>query len=186
MAERRSGVGAALLAVGGIALGHIASYSLAIPAADARETHLAATGHGSFGLVSAAAVVAALAGLAVVVKTTMSHAGSLGFRACAVRLAGIQAPGFLLLELAERRFAFVEAVGDPAVIVGFLVQVLVALAGAAFLTLLVRTVEAIVAPRRRHPRAARSFPKAGRTVPIRISAFLGGSRLRAPPLPLAS
>lgn len=186
MADNRSRLGAALFALGGIALGHIVGYSLAIPAADVREAHLAATGHGSFGLVSAVALVVASGGIGVLVATSMSRTGSDGFQERAVRLGGIQTSGFLVLELVERRFALGEVLGDPAVIVGFLVQVLVALAGAALLTLLVRTVAAFNAGRRRVSRPARSFPKAGRTVPIRISAFLGGSRLRAPPLPLAS
>jgi len=168
------------LAAGGVAVGHVLGYALAQPDPELRAAHLAATGHGSFGLLACVAGVAALvavAGVAWRAATGRDHRGpALG------RLAAIQPLAFALVELAERGFSVPAAVRDPSVLVGLVLQVVVAAALAHLVRGVVRAAGLLA--RRPPPPARRDAPRPLPNDPVvpRPRLLLGAPR-RAPPLP---
>ncbi|HKX25655.1 MAG TPA: hypothetical protein VJP08_04980, partial [Actinomycetota bacterium] len=94
---------------------------------------------------------------------------------------------FLLVEVAERHADLGRALSDPAVLVGVVVQALVAVALAALLYGVTRGVVAVVQRRRRARILTRppSQPASQLRVPHR-PALLAAPRLRAPPLILVA
>jgi hypothetical protein len=175
---------AGLAAWVGLVLGHVASYALAYPSGQARHAHLLLTGHGWMGpaLVSLAAAVPAV--LAVAAARSARH-GPLAVRPLATRLLGVQILAFLLVEVAERHADLGRALSDPAVLVGVVVQALVAVAVAALLSGFTRGVVAVVRRRRRARLLTRpdSQPASQLRAPHR-PALLASPRRRAPPLAL--
>jgi hypothetical protein len=168
------------LAAGGVAAGHALGYALAQPDPALRAAHLAATGHGSFGLLACAAGVAALVAVAGV--AWRAAAGSAD-RAPAFRhVAAAQVLAFGLLEVVERGFSPAAAARDPAVLVGLLLQVAVAGALAHLVRGVVRAAR-LLAPRPRTP-GRRDAPRPLPDDPVvPRSRLLLGTPRRAPPLP---
>jgi hypothetical protein len=138
---------AGLAAWVGLVLGHVASYALAYPSGQARHAHLLLTGHGWMGpaLVSLAAAVPAVLAVAA---ARSAGTGPLAVRPLAARLIGVQILAFLLVEVAERHADLGRALSDPAVLVGVVVQALVAVALAVLLNGFTRGVVAVVRRRR--------------------------------------
>jgi hypothetical protein len=175
---------AGLAAWVGLVLGHVASYALVYPSDQAGHTHLLLTGHGWMGpaLVSLAAAVPAV--LAVAAARSARN-GPLAVRPLATRLIGAQIAAFLLVEVAERHADLGRALSDPAVLVGVMVQALVAVALAALLSGFTRGVVAVARRRQRARILTRpaSRPASQLRVPHR-PALLAAPRRRAPPLAL--
>jgi hypothetical protein len=178
---------AGLAAWVGLLLGHVASYALAYPSGQARHAHLLLTGHGWMGpaLVSLAAAVPAV--LAVAAARSARN-GPLAVRPLAARLIGAQILAFLLVEVAERQADLGRALSDPAVLVGVVVQALVAVALAVLLNGFTRGVVALVRRRRRAGILARPTSQRAASVPLVPArpAFLAAPRRRAPPAALVA
>jgi len=168
------------LAAGGVVAGHALGYALAQPDPALRAAHLAATGHASFGLL---ACVATAAALLAVGRVAWRAAAGRGDRSPAFgHLAGVQVLAFALVEVAERGFSAAAAARDPAVLIGLLLQVLVAVLLARLVGGVAR-VARLLARRPRRPargeprRACPDDPLAPR------SPLLLDAPRRAPPLP---
>jgi hypothetical protein len=172
------------LATAGAISGHLLGYLVVYPYSNDRQVHLAVSGHGSFGTL--AAVATAAGALALVVLTIRAcRKQALEFRWLAGRLVTLQLVIFAVLELAERGFDPAGTLADPAVLVGFAAQVLVALAVAV----LARGVEDLVRSiRSRIPRTLRAPPRlprpAATAFPPGRSVLQWDARRRAPPVPL--
>jgi hypothetical protein len=177
---------AGLAAWVGLVLGHVASYAVAYPSGQARHAHLLLTGHGWMGpaLVSLAAAVPAVLAIAA---ARSARNGPLAVRPLAARLIGVQVLAFLLVEVAERHADLGRALSDPAVLIGVVVQALVAVALATLLNGFTRSVVAMV--RRRRRTRIRTRPASQRAaqllVPLR-PALLAAPRRRAPPVVLVA
>jgi hypothetical protein len=175
------------LAFAGAVAGHILGYLVSFPGANARLAALLGTGHGSFGQLAAGAVVAAAAAL---VALTIRARGreAIGFRWLTARLVPLQLAIFFSLEFIERGFDPEQTFDDPAVLVGLVAQVIVALGaalvarGAQEVARSIRSAGALCALRAlaRLPRPARasSLPHSRRG--------RWDARRRAPPLPQAA
>jgi len=156
------------LAFAGAVGGHMLAYALVEPGEHERTELLLSTGHGLWPVVAALALAALVAGLAGCLRDgARCLLGPPYHRALyastAGTLAAVQVCSFVLLETAERTLAhghLHHVMGEPAVVVGMVVQVVSALIGAALLVLFERVVEHL---RDREPRSAvRSAP----SVPI--------------------
>jgi hypothetical protein len=170
----------------GLVLGHVASYALAYPSGQTRHAHLLLTGHGWMGpaLVSLAAAIPAVLAVAA---ARSARIGPLILRPLATRLTGAQIAAFLLVEVAERHADLGRALSDPAVLVGVVVQALVAVALALLLSGFTRGVVAVVRRRHRARILTRlpSQPAVQLLVPHPL-ALLAVPRRRAPPLVLVA
>jgi hypothetical protein len=181
--RRRDGVIAAGTAWAGLVLGHLLAYALAYPEEGTRRAHLAATGHGWLDLVS-------LSLLAVIPAVLLlMTAGAIRGRPAVTawsRLAALQVPAFLLIELAERGSAIGGAFSDPAVLLGMVLQLVVA--GVAALLLRGFAVLAAAVARRRHSRERTEGAGSPALPPLAPSHLLRlvRARRRAPPVPIAS
>jgi hypothetical protein len=154
---------------------------------------LAATGHNYF--VYLAALVTALsvfllsryASRRLSDKASPEVSGVQLFAQAAVRLIFLQVVGFLALEFIERlasAHGMTNVLAEPAVQLGLLFQVVVAVAGALILSLFAGAVEAIrrrtrFASARRH--TVRIYPKVTATRPRRLTLAESGTGLRGPP-----
>jgi len=175
------------LAAAGVVVTHHLAYLVTAPDPHERAELLAAGGHARWSLVVAAALGLLVAGLAGFVRRTLRANGTLApWPYTGGTLALLQGSGFVALEAVER-----AAVGDPGlapllepvVVVGILVQVLVALLGAGLLVVLGGAVRAWVARRSRPRRRTVALPAPDLDLlPARFSAAVaGGGGLRAPP-----
>jgi hypothetical protein len=175
----------------GLLAGHVLTYLVVRPDAQARSALLAHTGHGYLSTAAEVAVLLAIMGCASVL-TRAARAASGGepaaprVRDLAARLALLQCGAFVAMEVSERL-----ASGSPVLVastlwilgLGLALQVAIATVGATVLRWLTRAAEWIVVRLRRAPmpRAAASWPAPPET-PIRGTAALrGGRRVRAPP-----
>jgi hypothetical protein len=175
-------VAVAGLAWGGTIMGHLLSYLLAYPEGPARTGHLAATGHGSFRVAVLTAVAALAIGAGLTVLRALRPRSSFVLRQLALTLAAIQLPGFAFLETAERGFDAAAAVGDPAVLVGLVLQPVLALVLAIAVVGLARSVRALfVTPRRAGRPSSQAEPPPPAPFVDRLG-FLRPRPLRAPPL----
>jgi hypothetical protein len=174
----------ALIAWIGVVLGHLAAYLLTYPNQGLRHIHLAVTGHSWLGLATASALAAIpVVVLVAAIRSVRSDAPWVG-GALALRLAAIQIPAFALLEVLERQWSIGQALSDPAVFVGLVLQPLFAVLAAWILGLVRRVARAIalrifrtrLVPRRSLPRLTweRSAPR---------HWLLLSARRRAPPIP---
>jgi cytochrome bd-type quinol oxidase subunit 2 len=176
------------LAFAGVAFAHGLTFLLVAPNEDARERLLAATGHGYWAYVmplALGALVAALAGFAA--GWRVRPGPDRLFWATAVRLAALQGAGFIILEGSERFFAHASAgqlLADPFLLIGVLVQVALALAGALLLLVVARVVEHLTNGRRWSVRPIRAtHPRGALGVAVpRLRVASGGATLRGPPL----
>jgi hypothetical protein len=138
------------LAVGGIVAGHALAYALAYPIDAVRDAHLDRTGHDGFPVLLLAGLLGA--GAAIIwlgVRSVRSSTDSPG----TTSLLALQVPAFALLELVERGLDVAAFGRDPAVMLGVLLQVLLAFGIAA----LARA--AVIVGRH----LSRSGPRPGRT-----------------------
>jgi hypothetical protein len=182
-AVARRGVIAAGTAWAGLVLGHLLAYAVAYPDDGIRQAHLAATGHGWLDLVT----LSLLAVIPAVVVLT--SASALRGRPAGVtwsRIAALQVPAFLLIEVAERGSAIGGAFSDPAVLLGIAVQLVVAAAAALLLRAVAAIVVAAVRTRRvRTPARTAPPPVLHHLVPPYL-VHLVRSRRRAPPVPIGA
>jgi hypothetical protein len=171
------------LAWSGVVLGHLCAYLLAYPAEAERATRLADTGHGSFPLLLVSALAAIPGILSLLAVRVMRGDRSPSLFSTAVWLAAIQVPAFLAMEFFERGLSLEQMVLEPAVLVGLVIQVLVAVISAVLVKTFVRAVVALTSRLRRLPRQAPArllAPTMGHR-PKRL-VFLTSARRRAPPL----
>lgn len=183
----------ALLALGGLLAGHLASYFVVAPDAHDRAELLAVTGHsdhGTFVTLALAATFAAVIGLFMQrVRARCDRRPSRGRVALALWAA--QTTGFVLLETWERGHGILggaaELVHEPAFLIGLVAQVVVALAATAVVLLVRATVDALLrlfAPRT----AGSSTPSFSRSVARRAHKSIARAawNLRGPPSPVGS
>jgi hypothetical protein len=168
----------------GLVLGHLLAYWLAYPRDAARRIHLTETGHGWLDIValSLLAVIPAVLVLTAV-RAVQGRAGGVTW----VRLAALQVPAFLLIEVTERGASLGQGFSDPAVLLGLVLQVLVAAVAALLLRVLGRAVAALTA--RLRARTRRSVPERRPAAPDRVAPHLARlvrARRRAPPAPIAA
>lgn len=185
-APRTARIGVLLLAPAGLGIGHLLAYTLA---GAQTESHLTATGHGYLPLGLRVAVLVGLVGAAVAVVAGVRRArsrsdGSPSFIPTTVRLAGAQTGGFVALEVAERAVASAPLGGLGSLLVmGLVVQVLVAAALALLLVGLDRAGELLASPRRHAaPRPAHRLATRS-TRPVGVVRSRSWSE-RAPPVGL--
>lgn len=154
MASRRApglGIWLALLAFGGLLAGHFLGYVAAAPDSHARADLLAATGHGSHGLLVSLGTAAALAALiGLVFRQLRGRANSersLGsLMGQGLILWVLQSVGFTVLEILERGGPSHAAhlLHEPAFLLGFAAQLVVAALAVALVWLLSLTVDALL------------------------------------------
>jgi hypothetical protein len=129
----------------GLVLGHVLAYLIAVPDPHHRAFVLQRTGHEYLPATAEAALVLALAGMAAVVIRAFApgpRGGPERFSRLAGRLGLVQVLAFGGLEVVERIVAGAplrHLASDHILVIGTAVQVVVALAGAAFLRWLART-----------------------------------------------
>ena len=174
------------LAAGGVVLAHQLAYLTAAPHPHERAELMRAAGHRNWSLVVALATGLMVAGLAGFVRRGLGGGAvrAVG-RGVASRLALLQGGAFLLLEATERSLAGADALsalGEPVVLLGFLLQAVVALIGAGLVKLLARAIYLLSTPRttRRRPARRVSFPRPSVVIP-RFCVCAGSGDLRGPP-----
>lgn len=128
------------LAFAAVVASHHVAYRLAVPDPHFRSELLHSTGHRYFMYVAALALGTLVAGLAAFLRTGTHERASMGerFRYAVPRLLIAQIGGFLALEFAERSLFGAGAehmLTEKPVLIGFVLQVLVAVIGAASLCL---------------------------------------------------
>ena len=140
------------LAAAGVVVSHSLSYLFVAPNPNARLHLLQQTGHCYFTWIAALAVGALVAGLAGGTlqrlragrSETWSRPGA--FLAAAATLAVLQIVGFIVLEETERAVVgagLTHILAEPAVAIGIVMQVVVALVGALLLVALADGVDRI-------------------------------------------
>ena len=169
----------------GVVVGHLAAYLLTYPSQGVRHVHLDITGHEWLGLGTASALAAVPVILLLVVARSVRSQAQWTGPGLALRLAAVQIPAFLLIEVVERGWSVQDALLDPAVFVGLALQPLVSVIAARILEILHRVVRAIVIRLRpaRAPAARSSRRPALQPAAFRSWLLLPGRR-RAPPSPL--
>lgn len=175
------------LAWSGVVLGHLCAYLLAYPAEAERATRLADTGHGSFPLLLISALATIPAFLSLLAVRVIRGDRTPPLLSTAVFLAAIQVPAFLAMEFFERGLSLEEMVLEPAVLVGLVIQVLVAVISAVLVKTFARAVVALTSRLWALPRQApaKLLAPAPDHRPQRF-VFLIRVRHRAPPLTSAS
>jgi len=179
-------------AVFGLVAGHALSYLLAIPAPRHRDLVLRATGHAYLPALTELGILLLLAGVTAVVARAWSSGRTTReerYAPVAGLLATLQVGAFTAQEILERllsRSPLSELLHDHILVTGVLVQIALALAGAAVLRWLVRTTDRLVDAGRPSPTPSRPWIRIavpvpsgmphGRTVP-------DGPSVRAPPSP---
>ena len=138
------------LATAAVVLGHKVVYALAIPAVAQRNELLARTGHGYLPGTTRLLVLAALAGLGMLFLRSLGRGdtGAPDRASMFRRLALLQVAMFAAMETVERLAAHAPLSGladHGLFVLGIAVQLLVAVAGAAFLRLIHRTAESVTA-----------------------------------------
>jgi hypothetical protein len=129
----------AAVGLGGVVVGHVLAYALAFPSPLARARHLATTGHGGFGGLATLAATVAFVALAAIGAGALRRREPVAFGHASRTLIAVQVSAFVLLELIERHLHVGATFADPAVAIGILAQVAVALA----LALLLRGVSRV-------------------------------------------
>jgi hypothetical protein len=151
-------------ALGGLLVGHAASYALAVPDPLHRDLVLQRAGHGYLSAAAEAGLILTLAAVAAIVVRAWSGRGATAgdsFGSIAWLLGGVQVGGFIGQELLERVVAgapLADRSSEHVLAVGVAVQIVVALVGATALTWLarasVRVVRSVQTSRRDAPRPA--------------------------------
>jgi hypothetical protein len=171
------------LAWSGVVLGHLVAYVVTFPAEAERAAYLASTGHGSFPILLVSAVAAIPAVLSLVAVRVIRGERSPSFLSTTVWLTGFQVLAFLAMEFFERGMAFEHALLEPALLVGLVIQVLVAATSALLIKTVFSALKALVAQVCDVPRLApvRSLPPPT-DPPLTRFEFLISTPRRAPPL----
>jgi hypothetical protein len=181
-------------AFGGVVLGHWLSYLLAMPGAGIRGEVLAATGHAYWLTALKQAVVLVVVSLAAIalrqvrLVRTQEPPDHAGPGSLALRLVGLQVVGFLALEVTERVVAgapISSLLAHHVLVLGLLVQVVVASSAALFLSLFARAAGALARALVRAPfprPVRRAFPPLPVTV-LRPALIAGSAGPRSPPSP---
>ncbi|HEX2040100.1 MAG TPA: hypothetical protein VHF47_10260 [Acidimicrobiales bacterium] len=170
----------------GVLLTHWVTYRLALPDAHHRGDVLHDSGHAHWPVLS-------VVGLTLFTVASL-HVCTLGWRrrpvargrVLALRLAVLQAVAWTALEVGERALAGRLATLDDhgLVLLGLVVQVAVALAGAAFVRLTVRALSALAGrPPRVRPRPRSTPLPTPPAVGRATIAPVGAHGLRGPPAP---
>ena len=181
-------------AFGGVVLGHWVSYLLAMPSAGIRDEVLAATGHAYWLTAVKQAVVLAVVSLAAIAMREFRRVRArdpseeTGPGSLALRLAGLQVLGFLALEMTERVAAGApvsSVLAHHVLVLGILVQVVLAASAALLLSLFARAAGAFARAlvRARFPRPSRwALPRFPAAV-LRPVLVTGSAGPRSPPSP---
>ncbi|HEU5224272.1 MAG TPA: hypothetical protein VFV29_00560 [Actinomycetota bacterium] len=178
------------LAMAGLVLGHVLAYLIAVPDPHHRAFVLQRTGHEYLPAAAEAALVLALAGMAAVVIRAFGsgrRGGSDRFSRLAGRLGLVQVLAFGGLEVVERIVAGAplrHLASDHILVIGMAMQIVVALAGAAFLRWLARTSSKLaetVLPRVPLPRTGAVPALASASWSPGTGAFGSIVNVRAPP-----
>ena len=173
----------ALLGFAGTLAAHSIAYWLVAPDPHHHARLLLSTGHGYWGVVTPIAMGLAVAGIAVAL---ISRAGaSARFSVVATRAVALQLLAFLAMETIERASVggSLAVIKEPVVLVGLVVQMLIALVIAGLLLVLTRALDSstgssvlpLPAGRRSQP------PKTHTETPALLELRYGGALLRAPP-----
>src|SRR5262245_25206384 len=166
------------LALGGIVAGHAIAYALAYPIRAVRDAHLEQTGHDGFPVLLLAGLLGSGAAILWLGIRSIRHAPA---SPSAGALLGLQVPAFAFLELAERGFDAAAFARDPAVILGVLLQVVLAVAIAALARGAVAVGRLLGTPRPGCPRTRRRIVPPRIVEPATPDPIAFGFR-RAPPL----
>ena len=169
----------------GVVVGHKIAYVFAYPG-PGRDAHLASTGHDSFRVLALSALVLVPVVLLLAAVKALRSRRAVPPKRMAARLAAFQVPAFFLLELFERGLDVGHTLSEPAVLVGLLIQILVAFASVWALAAFVRGVRALAERFQARDQTASPvrFHPIRRSRPARLT-FLVRARRRAPPLSLA-
>jgi len=167
------------LALGGIVAGHALAYALAYPIRVVRDAHLEQTGHDGFSVLLLAGLLASGAAiLSLGIRSIRRAPASPG----AWALLCLQVPAFALLELAERGFDASAFARDPAVVLGLLLQVVLAVVIAALARGAVAVGRLFATPPPRPARGRRTIMLPRLAEPKTPDPIAIGLR-RAPPAP---
>lgn len=167
----------------GVVIGHLVAYLVSYPTEGIRHVHLALTGHSWIGLATTSLLAAVPVLLVLVVVRSFRSKSPWAGGELALRLAAIQLPAFLAIEVIERQGSVARALSDPAVFLGLALQPLLVVLAAWVLDLVRRTVRTIVAwlAGRRFAKA-RPAPSTAPDHPAIRAWLLPPSRRRGPPL----
>ena len=175
------------LASGGVVVAHWLAYRLTTPAGHHESEILHATGHRHWTWFMAAALGAAVAGLAGFAYQRMRASASMSpaalYRYSLGRLIALQATGFLLLEIIERLASHgsLDLAHQPAVVLGVALQILIAFVGALLLVAFGRVIDVLSAVGRK-PAVRESVGLfESQIASMRPRLALGGRTLRGPP-----
>jgi hypothetical protein len=182
----RSRIYLALVAFAGTLAAHSIAYRFAAPEPHHHATLLLETGHGYWSFVTPLAVGLAVAGIAgALLNGTRSEQR---FGGIAIRAVIVQVVAFLIMETVERASVggSLSVLQEPVVLIGIVVQVLVALALAGLLVVLTRVLgvarRSNAVPR---PRVSHAFLRTDQQTSTAGFEY-GGALLRAPPVALNS
>jgi hypothetical protein len=177
------------LALSGVLAAHLISYFIAAPHPHERRALLEVTGHGSQNVMFAVAIAAFVAAVAAFVPRWLASSPRrpASHLRCpvAMGLVAMQTVGFLGLEAVERIHAHGTASGllsEPAVLIGLVAQVAVAIIGSLLLVVVAETVE-VLTRRGHHGARATMTPVAipAALPPVRLTVVARGWTLRGPP-----
>jgi hypothetical protein len=177
-------------AAAGLVLGHALAYLIAIPDPHQRAFALQRAGHAYLPALDQAALMLAIAGVAAIVVRTFARKGDGAterFGRIAALLVVVQTCAFASQEVLERLVSGAplgELAHDQILVIGVLVQVLVAIVAAAVLWLLARTSSRLAATsviRVRLPRNHSVLALSVIAVRPRALLFATTGSIRAPP-----
>jgi hypothetical protein len=178
------------VAVAGLVLGHVVSYLIAVPDPHQRAFLLQRTGHAYLPALGEAALILALGGIVALFVRAFAGfrgGGPEGVVRLACALALVQVSAFAGQEVLERLVAGAplrELVGDHILIVGAIVQIAIAAAGAATLRWLTRAAVRLatsVGSRAALPRVRPVLALPDTALPANARLLVWAGRVRAPP-----
>ena len=177
-------------AAAGLVLGHALAYLIAIPDPHQRAFALQRTGHAYLPALDQAVMMLAIAGAATIVVRAFSRKGDRAterFGRLAALLVVVQTCAFAGQEVLERLVsgaALGELAHDQILVIGVIVQVVVAIVAAAVLWLLARTSSRLAATSvirvRLHRERTMLAPPVTERLPHALLLATAGS-IRAPP-----
>jgi hypothetical protein len=170
----------ACLSFSGIVAGHLAAYAFVAPDPHERTGLLASTGHGSWTLPIYLAMALVVPAFCTAISDRL-RGQERSYSRVALGLGALQVGGFVTLEALERLGAgglSAELLNEPAVVVGVIVNIIIALIAPVFLTAVAAAFVKLVTAR------PRSVQKAGLSIrPRPQSPFATGILSWAPAAP---